>query len=75
MPRSKRTIDITKRDGIIADAVNRALYAMKLVNGIGIEVEGMRGTLQFEHEMIKLESALRLLRVDPNAPLPSPLMQ
>jgi hypothetical protein len=71
MPTRKQSIATTKRDGIIADAVRRALYAMKLVNGITIESEGVRGTLQFEHEMAKLEGALRLLDVNTDDPSPA----
>jgi hypothetical protein len=72
MPTRKQSIATTKRDGIIADAVKRALYAMKLVNGIMTESEGVRGTLQFEHEMAKLEGALRLLDVKPDDPSSTP---
>jgi hypothetical protein len=64
MPKRKLSVATAKRYGVIADAVNRAIYAMKLVNGVAIEIEGVRGVLQFDYEMAKLEEALRLVKAD-----------
>jgi hypothetical protein len=59
MTSKKQTIADAKRDRQIAEAVNHALYAMRLVDGMVIE-RGL-GTLHFDREMAKLEKALELL--------------
>jgi hypothetical protein len=64
MPRTKLSAATAKRYGVIADAVIRAIYAMKLVNGVAIENAGVHGVLQFDHEMARLEEALRLIKAD-----------
>lgn len=71
MPQSKLSTAAAKRENTIADAVNHALYAMRLVNGMVIESAGGRGTLSFEHEMAKLEKALKLLNGHPDCPAPT----
>lgn len=68
MPKRKLSVATAKRYGVIADAVNRALYAMKLVNGVAIESEGVREVLQFDYEMEKLEEALRLVKAECDDP-------
>lgn len=73
MPTSEEFIIAARRDGALIDAVHRALYAMWLVNGATIEIAGVTGTLHFGHEMDKLRNALRLLRGDPDSPLPTPV--
>lgn len=64
MPTRKPFVGAARRDCIIAEAIKRALYAMRLVNGVVFESEGVKGALQFEHEMIRLEQALQLLNCD-----------
>lgn len=61
MSTRKQFTSAARRDCIITEAMKRALYAMRLVNGTAIESAGVRRTLQFEHEMAKLEQALQLL--------------
>lgn len=73
MPTSEEFMIAAGRDGALIDAVHRALYAMLLVNGATIEIAGMTGTLHFGREIDKLRNALRLLNIDPDSPLPTPV--
>lgn len=60
------------RDAMVIDSLHRALYAMKLTNGAVILVDGVRGSLNFDHEIEKLHRSLYLLGVDTKEPLPIP---
>lgn len=61
MPTTKsKSVPNVKRDKVIAEAVNQALYAMRLLDGRVLD--GGVARLHFDHEMLKLEKALELLR-------------
>lgn len=72
MPPRKQSNVAAKRDRAIADALNHALFAMRLVDGLVVESADGRGELHFEHEMAKLEKALKLLNGSPDCPTPNP---
>jgi hypothetical protein len=61
------------RDGLLIDSLQRALFAMSLTNGSTIVIDGVSGTLHFEHEMERLERSLYLLGVDAGETLPIPV--
>ena len=62
-----------ERDGKLIDAIHRGLYAMSLMNGCAVTIEGKSFTQNFDHEIVKLAEALKLLGVDPNEPLSMPI--
>lgn len=73
MPTSSEFIAAAKRDAKIVDALNRAIYSMILLNGVAVDIAGVKGTLNFDHEISSMKGALRLLNIDPDVPLPEPI--
>lgn len=63
---SKRTK--AERDGILTDAIKRALHAMMLLQGTRVTFGRKSGFVNFENEIFKLVHALQVLGLDPASP-------
>ena len=67
-----RILDALKRDAKILDAIHRARYAMVILNGNTVIVEGEHFPIDFSAEIADLDVVMRMLNVDPSEPLPAP---
>lgn len=65
----KHFVETAKRDSLLVDALNSAIFAMALTHGASVEMEGVTGRLNFAREISKLRHALFLLGVDTSEPL------
>lgn len=52
-----------ERDAILISAMRQALYAMELTNGCVIRMEGVRGILHYDQQIVKLKLALEILGI------------
>lgn len=73
MSTSSEFIAAAKRDARVIAALIRALHSMRMVNGLMVDVDGVKGCLNFEADIASLKSALRLLNIDTDVPLPEPI--
>lgn len=69
MTNAKPRLLKAERDRIVIDAIKRARNAMMLLHGTRVTFGRRSAYLEFEKEVLKLNAALRVLGLDPGAPL------
>lgn len=73
MSSSSEFIAAAKRDARVVASLIRALHSMRLLNGLSVEVDGVKGCLNLDYDIDSVKHALCLLNIDPDAALPEPI--